>query len=550
MIFDFYSKQKVIRALAKDAGLKLVYTKEDAPRTDGSTVYIPSPSPDWTADEFTLWEYKIYHELGHVVPEMKDIFDVMKSEKIDMSSFSGGVFNLLDDHRQEHYKHDFYEGKRKVMAKGRGLFLDSQVKGAGPPSDDRNAASYALFAWDSMMRTDFQPECLPAALAFYDKLGGKALEYYEKLYDSGDRFVTRNKTALEEWEITKELVKFLGFDDEDEESEDGKGEPEEGEGDPSDSEGEPEDGEGAPKDGGIHKFIFHDHSKEEGDEYGEVEVDESDVEFDASPKVVVKDYSKGAYGANPSHLDNIQGVGSSTAGLANTVRKLIQVRSQKFYQHGLKKGKLGKNLHRACVPDAGGYGQKVFKKKIDNDMLDTALTVLVDMSGSMYARLKYAHAARAACMLNEALGKTGIPFSIVCFTYTRSTPLHYIMKGFTDRVSTDRMEGAFSAVAGDMEDNSDGESILWAYQQIMQRSEKRKMIITLSDGAPACSKRGCGTFTARVINSIDKQGLVELYGIGILDDSVRRYYKRNTVIKSTSELEGALINVIRSKILC
>jgi hypothetical protein len=35
MIFDFEAKQKVIRALAKDSGLSIRYTKDNQPRTDG-----------------------------------------------------------------------------------------------------------------------------------------------------------------------------------------------------------------------------------------------------------------------------------------------------------------------------------------------------------------------------------------------------------------------------------------------------------------------------------------------------------------------------------
>jgi hypothetical protein len=540
MIFDFEAKQKVIRALAKDSGLSIRYTKEDQPRTDGKTLYVPQPSPDWTIDETLLWEYKIYHELGHVVPEMRDIFDLIKSEKINMASFKGGVFNLLDDHRQEHYKHDLYEGKRKIMARGRGLFLNGQVKSAATPTTDKAAATHALFAWDSMLRTDFQPECLAPALAFYDQLSPKSREYYDKLYDSGDRFVTRNTTAKEEWDIVGDLIKFLGFDDEDE--------PEDADGDPSDSDGDPEDGEGED-DGGIHKFLFHDHSEVEGEEYGEVKVDKTDAPFIGSSSVVVKDYAHGGYKSYPDTLDTIRHVSATSTGLANTVRKLIQVRSLKHYQHGLKRGKLGKGLHKACIPDAGSYGEKIFKKKTENNMLDTALTVLVDMSGSMYNDYKYAYAARAACMLNEALSRTGVPFSIVCFTYGDGKPIHYILKDFTDRVRVDSMECAFSAVANKMGDNSDGESVIWAYQQIIRRQEKRKIIITLSDGAPACPTRGCYKFTKRVISQIEKEKRVEVYGVGILDDSVKDFYKNNVVIHRPEDLEGALINVIKNKIL-
>ena len=152
-------------------------------------------------------------------------------------------------------------------------------------------------------------------------------------------------------------------------------------------------------------------------------------------------------------------------------------------------------------------------------------------------------------MLNEVLSRTGVPFSIVCFTYDDGKPIHYILKDFTDRVRVDSMECAFSAVANKMCDNSDGESVIWAYQQIIRRQEKRKIIITLSDGAPACPTRGCYQFTKRVISQIEKEKRVEVYGVGILDDSVKYFYKNNVVIHRPEDLEGALINVIKNKIL-
>lgn len=167
MILNFHGKQKAIRAYAENNKLQVVHTSEDQPRTDGKTLWVPAPSPDWSPDEMLLWEYKVYHEMGHCVPMMNDVFDVMESEKINMRSFLGYVWNLLDDHRQEYHDHDAYEGIRKIMSRGRGLFLDGQVRGCagGVPATDEAAACKALFAWDSYMRCDFQPECAGAAMS-------------------------------------------------------------------------------------------------------------------------------------------------------------------------------------------------------------------------------------------------------------------------------------------------------------------------------------------------------------------------------------------------
>ncbi|NIR17539.1 MAG: hypothetical protein GWN86_27975, partial [Desulfobacterales bacterium] len=70
-----------------------------------------------------LWKYTVYHELGHNVPEMRDAWEVLEEKQISAKSFFGSVLNILEDYRQERHKIDEYHGKRKVLSKGRKIFL-------------------------------------------------------------------------------------------------------------------------------------------------------------------------------------------------------------------------------------------------------------------------------------------------------------------------------------------------------------------------------------------------------------------------------------------
>lgn len=534
MIFNYYSKMKVVRALCEDTGLTIQFTNEDAPRTNGRILYIPRPSPEWTPQEFLLWEYKIYHESGHCDPAMNDIFTVCKDKGINMGSFFGYCWNLLDDHRQEYHKHDLYEGKRKVMSQGRGLFLDSQVKAstAEPCASTEAAIGKALFAWDSYKRVDFQPECVPAALAFIDKLDPVALDYYNKLLESGDRFVTRNTTALEEYEIVKELLEYLGCDSNaEEEKAKGEGEPSEGDDGESSGKGEPCEST---------KYLFHKHDEDgdmkAGSEYGMGK--DTDGVYVPTPEVrIVRDFK----------VYNRVTVTKNSIGKA--VRKLIQVRSQSHYQQGLKKGKLGRNLHRTCIPDSGAYGERVFKQKIEATTKDTSIMVLVDCSGSMQGN-KYTCAINACALLNDALAVTGVKYSIVGFTYSARKPKHFIFKDFNSRVSSDEVASRMESVYLELADNADGESLLWAHSEMLKQKTTKKMIIALSDGSPAASgTKGLSSFTKRVCKTIEADSRVALYGIGIEDSSVNMYYKNCEVIHNASELEGALLNVIKNRVL-
>ena len=235
--------------------------------------------------------------------------------------------------------------------------------------------------------------------------------------------------------------------------------------------------------------------------------------------------------------------------IGKAVRKLIQVRSQSHYQQGLKKGKLGRNLHRTCIPDSGAYGERVFKQKIEATTKDTSIMVLVDCSGSMHGR-KYKCATDACALLNDALAVTGVKYSIVGFTYSARKPKHFIFKDFHSRVSSDEVASRMESVMLELCDNADGESLLWAYSEMLKQKTTKKMIITLSDGSPAAmGTKGLSAFTKRVCGTIEADNRVALYGIGIEDRSVKRYYKNNEVIHDASELEGALLNVIKNRVL-
>jgi len=551
MILDYHAKQKMVRALCANSGLNLVLHDKETAFTDGRTLTVPRPSPDYTDEQYVLWEYMVLHESGHNRGDMRDIFDIIKDKKVDMRSLFGSLLNVLDDHRQEFYSAGEYEGKDKMMADGRAAFLTGQLGGGDVPEGAAEIMN-AVYVWDSVMRTDFQKPVASPTLKMVDELKGRSKELFDKMLESGDRFVPRDINAEEEWQLVHDILEYLGLDADEEESkatkERGAGEDDEG------GEGDGDKGELSDEEQeAIGKMLFHRH--ESADDKGELAdyptAREPDTyeEYEMG-KVTVIDWRKRA--PHEAHyqatVKQIEEIGGSGAGMANTVRKIMQVRSQAHYQHGQKRGKIGKNLHRACMKGAGGYGQRVFKKRVESTTLDTSVMLLIDMSGSM-GIVKYTHAAKAALLLNEAIGKVGMPLEIVGFTEDSNGPVHYLYKGWNDRVGMHHMTEAFAAGQYNLGENADGESILWAYNRLKQQPTKRKILITLSDGCPAGYKYGISGFTKRVSEALTKDGKVEMYGIGIMDDNVKHYYPEYTVLKDANELEAALLNVIKRKIL-
>ena len=200
------------------------------------------------------------------------------------------------------------------------------------------------------------------------------------------------------------------------------------------------------------------------------------------------------------------------------------------------------------IPNAGSYNEKIFKQKRESEVLNTAVSVLVDMSGSMGGS-KMSHAAHSAILLNDSIAKLGVPVEIAGFTEQMDGPVHYLFKNFGSRCEAEHLRARISEGTRHMEDNADGDSILFAYSRLKVRKEKKKLLIVLSDGQPAAHRgRGIYGFTHKVVKEIEKGGLVDIYGIGIESHAVENFYKQNIVIKDSSELEKALLTVLKDKL--
>jgi cobalamin biosynthesis protein CobT len=110
------------------------------------------------------------------------------------------------------------------------------------------------------------------------------------------------------------------------------------------------------------------------------------------------------------------------------------------------------------------------------------------------------------------------------------------------REIADRFSKFFSHSSG----NNDSDAVHWAWQQVLKRRESRKILIVLSDGAPTDSWKGHAHKNLKfVTNAIEKDGRVELYGVGIMSEAVRHYYTNYKVLYSPEEINNTLFNVIK-----
>ena len=99
---------------------------------------------------------------------------------------------------------------------------------------------------------------------------------------------------------------------------------------------------------------------------------------------------------------------------------------------------------------------------------------------------------------------------------------------------------------GLLKENIDGEALAWAHSRLVNRPEQRRILMTISDGAPvddSTTSVNNGSYLEvhlrQVIAEIENRSSVELVAIGIGHD-VTRYYKRAVTISDPSELAGAM----------
>ena len=90
--------------------------------------------------------------------------------------------------------------------------------------------------------------------------------------------------------------------------------------------------------------------------------------------------------------------------------------------------------------------------------------------------------------------------------------------------------------------------MLWAYNRLFFRQEKRKILIVISDGAPVDDSTlsvNPGNYLEKnlrdVIGEIEQNKEVELIAIGIGHD-VSRYYSKAVTIMDVDQLGEVLLN--------
>ncbi len=242
--------------------------------------------------------------------------------------------------------------------------------------------------------------------------------------------------------------------------------------------------------------------------------------------------------------------------LANKLQRKLLSKQNRWWEFDLEEGILdsGKLARIITTPESS----LSYKKEKETEFKDTVVSLLIDNSGSMRGR-PITIAAISTDILARTLERCGIKVEVLGFT-TRTwkggkardtwikenkpkSPgrlnelLHIIYKNADSPVRRTKKNFGIMLKEGLLKENIDGEALDWAYKRLNARSEKRKILMVISDGAPvddstlsSNKSNYLDNHLKYVIKSIEKRGSVELLAIGIGHDVTRYYAKAVTIL--------------------
>ena len=264
-----------------------------------------------------------------------------------------------------------------------------------------------------------------------------------------------------------------------------------------------------------------------------------------------------------AQLKGLQGIVTK---LANRLQRRLMAQQNRSWDFDQEEGLLdAARLARVIVAPGSSLSYKVER---DVEFKDTVVTLLIDNSGSMRGR-PISIAAISADVLARTLERCGVKTEILGFTtrawkggQSREAWLaggkpahpgrlndlrHIVYKKADEPYRRGRKNLGLMMREGLLKENIDGEALLWAHSRLLARSEDRRILMVISDGAPVddstLSVNSAGYLEAHlrnVIGWIEKQSPVQLVAIGIGHD-VTRYYRRAVTIMDVEQLGGTMI---------
>ena len=578
------------RAIARDAEVEVVFASDNAPAS-GKTARVPSPGPalepklvaeargaaDSAALRLRHHDVRLHARAAPIDADARAVFDALEMARVEAlgARAMGGVKENLGHLAEARVRSDAIVRARNAeevpLATAVGLIARERLTGEAPP----RAASAGL----------------KLVAPWIEEKAAAELDALALTLDDQAAFAKLSRRLLEDLDLAaaEEPV-----DEQPDEAGD------EAEGEEGGSEDSAEQGdEGTPGGGDVEmRGEEVEDENAEGDSSQEMEAGEDEASagddlsesvsaspsrrnWDLSPESDYKAYTtrfdeivesselcdEEELGRLRAYLDQqMGGLQNVVTRLANRLQRRLMAQQARSWDFDQEEGLLdAARLARVVVNPRHALS---FKIERDTEFRDTIVSLLIDNSGSMRGR-PIAIAAICGDILARTLERCGVATEILGFTtrgwkggQSREAWLsagrppnpgrlndlrHIVYKRADEPYRRARRNLGLMMREGLLKENIDGEALLWAHNRLIARSEERRILMVISDGAPvddSTASANGGSYLERhlrqVIEWIERRSTVELVAIGIGHD-VTRYYERAVTIMDADQLAGAMV---------
>ncbi|MEC8265491.1 MAG: hypothetical protein VX009_01615 [Pseudomonadota bacterium] len=212
---------------------------------------------------------------------------------------------------------------------------------------------------------------------------------------------------------------------------------------------------------------------------------------------------------------------------------------------------------------------QIFKCKNENIEKNTVVSLLLDNSGSMRGKPIITSAITTE-IITKVLEKCKVNVEVLGFTTKEwkggrskkkwetegkiekpgrlNDLLHIIYKDADSTWNNCKNNLGLILKDGLLKENIDGEALQWAYKRLMNRKEKKKILIVISDGAPVDDSTLSNNppnildnHLKETVIRIQNSRTIKLVAIGIGHD-VSKYYKNAFIIEDAENLGDIIID--------
>ena len=210
------------------------------------------------------------------------------------------------------------------------------------------------------------------------------------------------------------------------------------------------------------------------------------------------------------------------------LKKILKDQDKSMYSSGYRMGRLD---HKAVAKSEFYQDGKIFRRRNEKSVTDVCFSLLIDESGSMCCYGKTEKARLTAILLEAVLSELNVPFMITGHTQLgRDDVTMDIYKDFESVDGDDKYRLAGITASGN---NIDGMAIAYNCEKLLQRHEKKKILIVISDGEPAgygISPNDNMSLAINMVQKYRKKG-IEVFG-AVIDgdkDQIAKIYSDRTM---------------------